>query len=104
MEQEGILAFKAYVEAVGKLHSIKEYMEEQTGIAILQAYPEIHVSNLATLKAIAKEYGKRIIYANTKLEGNLYKYYASFQIRSVEHGILLTVFCYTDTPEEGAEA
>ena len=99
MEQEGILAFKAYVEAVGKLHSIKEYMEEQTGIAILQAYPEIHVSNLATLQAIAKEYGKRILYANTKLDENLYKYYASFQIRSVEHGILLTVFCYTDKPE-----
>ena len=102
MTTDGIIAFKAYVEALAKTQSIKEYMEEQTGITILQVYPEIHVYNLATLKAIAKEYGKNTIYAKTTLADNLYKYYASFQIRSKEHGILLTVFCYTDT-EEGAE-
>ena len=99
MKTDGMIAFKAYVESLAKTQSIKEYMGEQTDINILQAYPEIHVSNLATLQAIAKEYGKRILYANTKLDENLYKYYASFQIRSVEHGILLTVFCYTDKPE-----
>ena len=100
MKTDGMIAFKAYVESVGRMHSIKEYMEEQTGIAVLQVYPEIHVSNFQTLKEIAKEYGKRIIYADTTLDDNLYKYYASFQIRSKEHGILLTVFCYTDEGEE----
>ena len=103
MEQEGILAFKAYVEAVGKLHSIKEYMEEQTEINVLGVYPEIQIHTIKTLKAIAQEYKRNIIYADTKYEPKTYKYYASFQIRSVEHGILLTVFCYTDT-EEGAES
>ena len=103
MTTDGMIAFKAYVEAVGKLHSIKEYMEEQAGIRILQVYPEIHVTNLKTLKAIAQEYKRNIIYADNKYEPKTYKYCASFQIRSVEHGILLTVFCYTNT-EEGAEA
>jgi hypothetical protein len=102
MEQEGILAFRQYVEALGKLHSVREYMEKQTGINVLQVYPEIHVADLQTMKAIAKEYKRKIIYASTKNEDQLYKYYASFQIRSKEHGILLTVFCYTDTDEESA--
>ena len=103
MEQEGILAFRQYVEALGKLHSVREYMEKQTGINVLQVYPEIHVSTLPTLQAIAKEYKRKIIYASTKNEDQLYRFYASFQIRSKEHGILLTVFCYTDT-DEGAES
>lgn len=100
MEQDGIIAFRQYVESLAKTQSIKTYMGEQTDINILQAYHEIHVSNLNTLKAIAKEYGKKIIYADTTLDENLYKYYASFQIRSKEHGILLTVFCYTDEGDE----
>jgi hypothetical protein len=102
MTTDGIIAFKAYVEAVGKLQSIKEYMEEQTEINVLGLYPEIQIHKIKTLAEIAKEYGKNIIYADTKYEPKTYKYYASFQIRSKEHGILLTVFCYTDT-EEGAE-
>lgn len=100
MEQEGILAFRQYVEALGKLHSVRDYMENQAGINVLQVYPEIHVCGIDKLKILAKEYKKKIIYAPTKNKDQLYRFYASFQIRSKEHGILLTVFCYSDTDEE----
>ena len=95
MEQNGILAFRQYVEALGKAHAIRQYMEEQTDINVLGLFKEIHVYGIETLEELAEQYKQPVVRVNAD-EGLAYQTYASFQIHSKEHNIQFTVFCYTD--------
>ena len=99
MEQNGILAFRQYVEALGKAHAIRQYMKEQTDINVLGMDREIHVYGIETLEELAEQYKQQVVRVNAA-DGLAYKTYASFQIRSKEHGIPFTVFCYTDRKTE----
>ncbi len=99
MEQEAILAFRQYVEALGKAHAIRQYMKQKTEVNILGLDREIHVYEIGTLKELATEYKEQVVMIPAAAGLN-YKTYASFQAVSREYGMVFTVFCYTDRKSE----
>ncbi len=99
MEQNGILAFRQYVEALGKAHAIRQYMKQETEVNILGMDREIHVYEIGTLRELAKAYREQVVMVPAAAGLN-YKTYASFQATSHEHGISFTVFCYTNRKQE----
>ena len=99
MEQNGILAFRQYVESVAKAHAIKEHMRKYSGITVLTEHQDIQVYDIKALSAIAKEYKQELRFskaANT----TYYRFCVSIRIISKEHGLPITVFCYTDEGED----
>ena len=92
MKKDAVLAFKAFVEAKAKMHSINDYLKKNHDTEVLGLFPDIHVWDINKFYGLAKELNAEVAEYPWKASSGNFDKKLSFDVTSKEYGITFEVY------------